>query len=119
VRQPVRRRSTQLERIGVGDTRAPYDIRDGRTFCLAEGFDLRGSAVHQHHADVQGAQHRDSIARWRVFVGDDGTVNGEDERLLANAEYIAGCPAGGPVSLCGWLSIFQTQDKVNGLAAIQ
>ena len=57
---------------------------DGSVFCLlAEVLDLRRSAVDQHHADVQRAQHRHIQQDvGKVLVGDDRAVDADDERLF-------------------------------------
>ena len=48
-----------------------------------ERLDLRRGAVDEHHADVQRAQHRDVEQDvGEIFVGDDGAVHRDDERLL-------------------------------------
>jgi hypothetical protein len=56
---------------------------------LRERLDLRGRAVDEHDADVQRPQHRHvQQKRGEVFVGDDGTVNREDERFLAKLRNV-------------------------------
>jgi len=47
---------------------------------FAERFDLRGGAVHEHHANVQRAQHGDieeDVAE--IFIGDDGAIDFNNE----------------------------------------
>ena len=63
---------------------------DGVMFCSsAERLDLRRRAVDEHDADVQRAQHRHvQQQRGEVFVGDDGAVHREDERLLAELRNV-------------------------------
>ena len=51
-----------------------------------ENFDLRGCAVNDHHANVERAQDGDIEENvGEVFVGNDPTVDREDEGLLPKA----------------------------------
>ena len=72
-----------LQRRRIGDAGA---IEVGRldSLLLRERLNLRRRAVHEHHADVQGTQHRHVQKDvGEVFVRDDGAVHGENEGLFA------------------------------------
>ena len=82
MRQPVRGGQREFQRVGIGDAGA-VEIGRLEIAFLGERFDLRRGAVHEHHANVQRAQHRDiqqDVAE--IFIGDDGAVHLNDERFL-------------------------------------
>ena len=63
---------------------------DGLTFCSsASALICADAPCDEHDADVQRAQHRHVQQECgEIFVGDDGAVNREDERLLAELRNV-------------------------------
>ena len=88
VRQPGCRRERQVQRRRVGDPCA-IEIRGRGMTLVGERLDLLGSAVHEHDADVQRPEKSDvEQQRREIVVGDDSTVNRQDERLLAKLRHV-------------------------------
>ena len=83
VRQAVGGGQGQIERGRIGDAGA-VQVRCLDLPAVGQRPDLRGRAVDEHHADVQGPEERHvQHQRGEVVVGDDGAVNREDEGLFA------------------------------------
>ena len=88
MRQPVRARERQLQRVGVSHSRA-FEIGGLDLEFFGQRLDLRRGAVHERDADVQGAEDGDVEQDiGEVFVGDDGAVNADDEDFLAKARDV-------------------------------
>ena len=88
VRQPVRGGERKLKGVGVGHARA-IQVGSGDFLSVGQQLDLRRRAVNEHHADVQRPQHGHvQQQRGKVFIGDDGAVNREDEGLLAELRNV-------------------------------
>ena len=85
VREAVRRGERELECLRVSEADASEVGRLHAAF-LGQRGDLRRGTVDDEHADVQRAQHREIEQDVReVFVRDDRAINGDDERLFAEA----------------------------------
>jgi len=78
-----------LERGGIGDAGA-VEIGRGDAAFGGEGGDLEGGAVDQDDPDVQRPQDGDVEEQvGKVVVGDDGSIDGDDEGLFAEPGDVA------------------------------
>ncbi len=83
VRDTVRGFNGELQCRGVGHAGA-IEVGGLDILLLGERLNLFGSAVHDHHADVQGTQQGDIEEDvGEVFVRDDASIHCDNERLLA------------------------------------
>ena len=88
MRQPVRARQRQLQRVGVSHSRA-FEIGRLDLEFFGQRLDLRRGAVDERDADVQRAEDGDVEQDiGEVFVGDDGAVDADDEDFFAKARDV-------------------------------
>ena len=88
VGQSVGGSQRQIEGGGIGDAGA-VEIRGLDLVVFSERPDLRRRAVDEHDADVQRPEERHvQHQRREVVVCDDGAVNRQDERLLAELRNV-------------------------------
>jgi hypothetical protein len=87
----VNRFAAVSESLSVAASVTPDAVEIGRGdfLFLGQRFDLRRRPVNEHHANVQRTEHRDVEQDvGKVFVGDDGAIQREDEGLLAESRNV-------------------------------
>ena len=93
VRETVRGIDGEFQCRRVGDAGA-IEVRRLDSLPFGESLNLLRRAVDQHHADVQGTQHRhvqEDVGE--VFVRDDASVHRDDECLFAELRDVLENPA--------------------------